>query len=81
MKESVRKYCWRKEVDENLKRLHSLLFGVENHRDDHSSAYILSLRLLGFHSDVDEAFIRHIRTQALSYLHTARKSLIPTINR
>ena len=88
MEESPKNCCWRKEADSNLKRLHSLLFGAENHRDadDHSSAYILSLRLLGFldshsHSDVDEAFIQHIRTQALSYLHTARKSLTPSINR
>lgn len=82
------KKCWRKEVDENLKRLHSLLFGaeraIENH--DFSSAYILSLRLIGFldsHSqtETDQAFIQHIRRQALTYLHTARKSLTPVINR
>ncbi|XP_039690861.1 ATPase family AAA domain-containing protein FIGL1 isoform X2 [Medicago truncatula] len=85
---SPKKCCWRKEADSNLKRLHSLLFAAENHRDsdDYSSAYILSLRLLGFldsrsHSETDQAFIQHIRTQALSYLHTARKSLTPTINR
>jgi len=88
MEEWVKKCYWRKEVDENMKRLHSLLFGAESHRDadDYSSAYILSLRLLGFldsrsHSETHQAFIQHIRTRALSYLHTAGKSLTPSINR
>ncbi|KAL5080621.1 hypothetical protein RYX36_009042 [Vicia faba] len=79
--------CWRKQVDENLKRLHSLLFGVERAIQNHdfSSAYILSLRLLGFldshsQSEIDQAFIQHIRRQALTYLHTARKSITPVTN-
>ncbi|CAI8583552.1 unnamed protein product [Vicia faba] len=79
--------CWRKQVDENLKRLHSLLFGVERAIEnyDFSSAYILSLRLLGFldshsQSEIDQAFIQHIRRQALTYLHTARKSITPVTN-
>ncbi|CAK8533103.1 unnamed protein product [Lathyrus sativus] len=82
------KKSWRKEVDENLKRLHSLLFGVERAIENHdfSSAYILSLRLIGFldshtQSETDQAFVQHIRRQALTYLHTARNSLTPVINR
>ncbi|XP_058778963.1 ATPase family AAA domain-containing protein FIGL1 [Vicia villosa] len=80
--------CWRKQVDENLKRLHSLLFGVERAIENHdfSSAYILSLRLIGFldshsQSETDQAFIQHIRRQALTYLHTARKAITPVTNR
>lgn len=80
--------CWRKQVDKNLKRLHSLLFGVERAIENHdfSSAYILSLRLIGFldshsQSETDQTFIQHIRRQALTYLHTARKAITPVTNR
>ncbi|KAF8390633.1 hypothetical protein HHK36_025160 [Tetracentron sinense] len=74
--------CWRKEVDQNLKRLQSLLFGVDLalEKGDFSSAQILGLRLLGFldsqsHNDVDEAFIRSIRREVTSKIDTARRSL------
>ncbi|KAK9272382.1 hypothetical protein L1049_002753 [Liquidambar formosana] len=80
--------CWRKQVDLNLKRLQSLLFGADIALDkgDFSSAHILSLRLLGFldshsHSDVDEAFIRPIRREASSKVDTARRALIPDSDR
>ena len=80
--------CWRKEVDENLKRLHSLLFGADRalEKQDFSSALILGLRLIGFldshcNSDVDEAFIRPIRREALSKIDMARRSLIPGSDR
>lgn len=80
--------CWRKQVDDNLKRLHSLLFGLDlalDNRDFHS-AYILGLRLLGFlhsqnHSDLDEAYIRPIRRDVFAKIHTARRSLIPDSDR
>ncbi|XP_028772469.1 ATPase family AAA domain-containing protein FIGL1, partial [Neltuma alba] len=80
--------CWRKQADENLKRLHSLLFGADLalQRDDFESAYILGLRLIGFldshcHSDVDEAYIRPIRREVLGKIDTARRSLIPDSDR
>ncbi|CAJ2663496.1 unnamed protein product [Trifolium pratense] len=88
-KESMKK-CWRKEVDENLQRLHSLLFGVERALDqqncDFSTAYILSLRLIGFidscsQSEIDQAFLQQTRRQALTYLRTAKQSLTPLIDR
>ncbi|KAL6003375.1 Fidgetin-like protein 1 [Asimina triloba] len=67
--------CWRKEVDEKLKRLHSLLFGadVALESSDFASAQILSLRLLGFLNFVsqkapyhEQASIHHIRNEVLS---------------
>ncbi|KAL3526181.1 hypothetical protein ACH5RR_014553 [Cinchona calisaya] len=80
--------CWRKEVDKNLKRLHSLLFGADLalEKGDYAGAQVLALGLLGFldsrcHSDVDEAFIRPIRREALSKLDAARNSLIPFSHR
>ncbi|XP_061348874.1 ATPase family AAA domain-containing protein FIGL1 [Gastrolobium bilobum] len=86
--EEVKEKCWRMEVDENLKRLHSLLFGAEHALDnnDFSSAYVLTLRLLGFLesrrcSDVDEAFVQPIRREALAKLHSARRSLTPQSDR
>lgn len=73
---------WRKQVDENLKRLHSLQFGVDLalERRDFSTAYVLGLRLIGFldsHSltDLDEALTRPIRREAVSKLDNARQSL------
>ncbi|PON61316.1 Spastin [Parasponia andersonii] len=80
--------CWRKQVDDNLKRLHSLLFGAEAalQKRDFSSAQILGLRLLGFldshsHSHLDRAFLRPIRLQAVSDVDSARRSLIPASDR
>lgn len=80
--------CWRKQADENLKRLHSLLFGTDLAIDkqDFESAYILGLRLIGFldshcHSDVDEAYTRPIRQEVLRKIGTARRSLIPDSDR
>lgn len=74
--------CWRKQVDENLKRLHSLQFGTDLalEKRDFSAAHLLSLRLLGFldsHSlsDADEALTRTIRRDAVSKLDSARRSL------
>lgn len=75
-------------MDQNLKRLHSLLFGSDLalHEGDFSSAQVLGLSLIGFldshsHSDVDEAFIRPIRSQVYSKIHQARRSLIPDSDR
>ncbi|CAI9272830.1 unnamed protein product [Lactuca saligna] len=80
--------CWRKELDTNLKRLQSLLFGADIalEKRDYSYAQLLSLRLIGFLdsqslNDVDEAFIRPIRREALSKLDSASQSLIPDSDR
>uniref|UniRef100_A0A7N0US05 AAA+ ATPase domain-containing protein n=1 Tax=Kalanchoe fedtschenkoi TaxID=63787 RepID=A0A7N0US05_KALFE len=74
--------CWRKQVDRNLKRLQSLLFGAEQAIDkqDYAAAEILLLSLIGFldsqtHSDVDEAYIRPLRREACEKLEIARKAL------
>ncbi|XP_024031817.1 ATPase family AAA domain-containing protein FIGL1 [Morus notabilis] len=74
---------WRKQVDDNLKRLHSLLFGAEAalERRDFSAAHVLGLRLLGFLdsqslSDLDHSFLRPIRRQALSNVDSARRALV-----
>lgn len=80
--------CWRKEVDQNLKRLQSLLFGADAalEKGDFGSAQVLSLGLIGFldshsRSSVDEAFIRPIRREAVSKLGLARRGLIPDSDR
>uniref|UniRef100_A0A803QL39 AAA+ ATPase domain-containing protein n=1 Tax=Cannabis sativa TaxID=3483 RepID=A0A803QL39_CANSA len=80
--------CWRKQVDDNLKRLHSLHFGAETalKKRDFSSAQILGLRLLGFldshsHSELDHAFVRPIRCEAISNINSARRSLISDSDR
>lgn len=80
--------CWRKEVDQNLKRLQSLLFGADaaQEKGDFGSAQALSLALIGFldsHSRcaVDEAFIRPIRREAVSRLGSARRASIPDSDR
>ncbi|CAI0457617.1 unnamed protein product [Linum tenue] len=79
---------WRKQVDDNLKRLHSLQFGADQalEKGDSSTAYVLGLRLLGFldsHSltDVDEALTRPIRREALSKLDAARRAFVPESDR
>ncbi|XP_073127339.1 ATPase family AAA domain-containing protein FIGL1 [Henckelia pumila] len=80
--------CWRKEVDDNLKRLQSLLFGADAalEKGDFCSAQVLALGLIGFlhsrtHSPVDEAFARPILREASSKLGLARRSLIPDSDR
>ena len=79
---------WRKELDTNLKRLQSLQFGAEiaiqNH--DYAFAQLLLLRLIGFIdsqtvSDLDEAFVRPIRREAVSMLDSATQSLVPDSDR
>ncbi|KAL5978641.1 hypothetical protein ACLOJK_029758 [Asimina triloba] len=76
--------CWRKEVDEKLKRLHSLLFDADAalERSDFASAQILSLRLLGFLDSVsqkapshEQASIHHIHNEVLVKIDAARRSL------
>lgn len=88
MEEEESEMYWRKRVDFNLKRLHSLLFGADLalNNSHFSSAQLLSLRLIGFldshsHSDLDDSFIRPIRREVLSKLDTARRSLIPESDR
>lgn len=80
--------CWRKEVDQNIKRLQSLLFGADAALDkgDFGSAQVLSLGLIGFldsrsQSSVDEAFIRPIRREAVTRIGTARRALTPDSDR
>ncbi|KAK1369803.1 Fidgetin-like protein 1 [Heracleum sosnowskyi] len=75
---------WRKQVDSNLKRLHSLVFASDFalQNRDFTSAQILSLRLIGFldsrvQNDVDDSFILPIRRQAFSNLLAARTELLP----
>ena len=79
---------WRKEVDTNVKRLQSLIFGADlaSKNRDFSSAHLLNLRLLGFlesHSqnDVDASFLHPIRRDALSKLAAARRELTPGSDR
>ncbi|OVA09515.1 AAA+ ATPase domain [Macleaya cordata] len=81
-KKEAESVCWRKEMDINLKRLQSHLFGVDRalEREDFSSAQILGLRLLGFldsqsKSDVDKAYIHPIRQEVRSKIDTATRSL------
>ncbi|KAI3885269.1 hypothetical protein MKW98_002661 [Papaver atlanticum] len=69
-------------MDSNLKRLQSLLFGVDRalERQDFSAAQILGLRLLGFldsqsKNDVDDAFIHPIRQEVRSKVNIANRSL------
>lgn len=88
MEDEKSEVSWRKEVDTNIKRLHSMLFGAEValKRKDFSSATVLGLGLIGFldshsHSEVDEAFIRPIRREALSNFDSARRSLITESDR
>ncbi|KAL9454377.1 hypothetical protein AB3S75_009881 [Citrus x aurantiifolia] len=80
--------CWRKRVDDNLKRLHSLKFGADYFLDkrDFSSVRLLSLRLLGFldshtQSETDEILTRPIRREAVAKLDEARRALVPDSDR
>ncbi|GMH15035.1 hypothetical protein Nepgr_016876 [Nepenthes gracilis] len=79
---------WRKELDQNIKRLQSLLFGADIAIDkrEFASAEILSLRLLGFldsrcRNDADVAFTQPIRYEAFSKLDVARRALISESDR
>ncbi|KAK1307203.1 Katanin p60 ATPase-containing subunit A1 [Acorus calamus] len=80
--------CWRRDVDENLRRLHSLKFGADRALEagDHASASILGLRLLGFldshDSDGrDRASVDRIRLDAAAGVSSARRSLAPDSDR
>ncbi|KAH7577198.1 hypothetical protein JRO89_XS01G0219600 [Xanthoceras sorbifolium] len=80
--------CWRKQVDDNLKRFHSLLFGVDHflQKSDFSSARLLGLRLIGFlesnsQSEADELLTRPIRREAVAKLDVARRALVPDSDR
>ncbi|KAL1210119.1 ATPase family AAA domain-containing protein FIGL1 [Cardamine amara subsp. amara] len=80
--------CWRKEVDENLKRLQSLLFGADQflEKSDFSSAQILGLRLLGFldsrsATNADRAFIGPIRREVASKVDLALEGLVSDSDR
>ncbi|XP_023638540.1 ATPase family AAA domain-containing protein FIGL1 [Capsella rubella] len=80
--------CWRKEVDENLKRLQSLLFGADQflEKSDFSSAQILGLRLLGFLdsrsvTDTDRDFISPIRREVASKVDLALEGLVSDSDR
>ncbi|KAL1830968.1 hypothetical protein DCAR_0100921 [Daucus carota subsp. sativus] len=75
---------WRKQVNCNVERLHSLLFASELalQKRDFSCAQTLCLRLIGFldsrvANDVDESFVLPIRRQAMSNLLAATTSLVP----
>ncbi|KAK5802634.1 Fidgetin-like protein 1 [Gossypium arboreum] len=85
---SKEKICWRKEVDQNLKRLQSLLFGAELclEKREFPEAQLLLLRLLGFldsvsHSEVDRTFTRPIRDDVVSKLDSARRALVQESDR
>ncbi|KAF5746934.1 fidgetin-like protein 1 [Tripterygium wilfordii] len=80
--------CWRKEVDEKLKRLHSLHFGADLalERGDYETAHTLGLTLLGFIDSTslthaDDSFTRHIRLDAASKVDQARRALAPDSDR
>ncbi|VVB14216.1 unnamed protein product [Arabis nemorensis] len=80
--------CWRKEVDDNLKRLQSLLFGADQflEKSDFSSAQILGLRLLGFLdsrsvTDADRVIIDPIRREVASKVDSALEGLVSDSDR
>ncbi|XP_048496842.1 uncharacterized protein LOC104892494 [Beta vulgaris subsp. vulgaris] len=79
---------WRKEVDNNIKCLQSLVsgadFALENR--NFSSGKLLSLRLSGFvesrsQNDVDVSFLHPIRCDAMSKLAAARRQRTLDSNR
>ncbi|KAM7267183.1 hypothetical protein ACFE04_009349 [Oxalis oulophora] len=80
---------WRKQVDVNVKRLQSLLFGADQflEKGDFSSARLLALQLIGFldsqsySDDLAENYTRPIRRQAAAILDTARRALLQKSNR
>ncbi|KAL6555182.1 hypothetical protein OROGR_006440 [Orobanche gracilis] len=73
-----------KEVDQNLKRMQSLLFGadVALENGDFGLVQVMPLTVIGFldsHSRgwSDEVFIRLIRCEVVSRLVSARRTSIP----
>ncbi|KAM0918648.1 hypothetical protein ACQ4PT_008731 [Festuca glaucescens] len=82
---------WRKEVDERLRRLHSLLFGADAalERGDAAAAQALALRLLGFldsqtlstDAGPEAAFVAPIRAAASSCLAAASRARAPESDR
>ncbi|PKA57742.1 Katanin p60 ATPase-containing subunit A1 [Apostasia shenzhenica] len=79
---------WRAEVEENLRRLHSLLFGVDaaDERGDPATAQVLGLRLLGFldsHtvSSLDHTYISPIRAEVQSRVASATRALASNSDR
>ncbi|XP_038716416.1 ATPase family AAA domain-containing protein FIGL1-like [Tripterygium wilfordii] len=81
--------CWRKEVDEKLRRLHSLCFGADHalERHDYESAHsTLGLSLVGFLDSTsitlaNEFLARQIRLDAASKVYQARHALTPESDR
>lgn len=75
---------WRKEVEERLRRMHSLLFGADAalERGDAAAAQVLVLRLLGFldsqtlsaYTGPEAAFVAPIRAAATSRLAAASRA-------
>ncbi|XP_062203363.1 ATPase family AAA domain-containing protein FIGL1 isoform X2 [Phragmites australis] len=82
---------WRKEADERLRRLHSLLFGADAalERGDAAAAQALALRLLGFldsqtlaaDAGPDAAFVAPIRAAASTRLAAASRARAPDSDR
>ncbi|WVZ89748.1 hypothetical protein U9M48_036113 [Paspalum notatum var. saurae] len=83
---------WRKEADERLRRLHSILFGADAalEREDAAAAQALALRLLGFLDSrilaagvgpEDAAFVAPIRAAASARLTAASRSGAPDSDR
>lgn len=83
---------WRKDVDERLQRLHTILFGADAavERGDAAAAQALALRLLGFLDSrtvavgmgtEDGAFVVAIRSAASARLATASRSRAPDSDR
>ncbi|TVU50426.1 hypothetical protein EJB05_01797 [Eragrostis curvula] len=82
---------WRKEADERLRRLHSLLFGADAALEsgDAAAAQALTLRLLGFldsqtlaaDAGPDAAFVAPIRAAASARLAAASRARAPDSDR
>ncbi|KAJ1254083.1 hypothetical protein BS78_K122000 [Paspalum vaginatum] len=83
---------WRKEADERVRRLHSILFGADAalERGDASASQALALRLLGFLDSgslaagvgpEDAAFVAPIRAAASARLTAASRSGAPDSDR
>ncbi|XP_078440934.1 P-loop containing nucleoside triphosphate hydrolases superfamily protein [Wolffia australiana] len=73
---------WRKEADESLRRLHSLLFATDDalERNDYASAQILGVSLLGFldsrsETEIDATFVSPIRAGVCAKIDVASRAL------